>query len=79
MPIEKILITGASGYLARFIIDRLQGAYQLTLTDIVEPEHPFPDTTFIQADVTNPPEIEAACARTGCRGASGSLGAGTVR
>ena len=62
MPIEKILITGASGYLAQFIIDRLRGAYQLTLTDLVEPEHPFPDVTFITADVTNPPEIEAACA-----------------
>ena len=62
MPIEKILITGASGYLARFIIDRLRGAYQLTLTDIVEPEIPFPDTTFIKADVMHPSEIEAACA-----------------
>lgn len=62
MAIEKILITGASGYLAQFIIDRLRGAYQLTLTDIVEPEHPFPDTAFIKADVTNPAEIEAACA-----------------
>ncbi len=62
MPIEKILITGASGYLARFIIDRLQDAYQLTLTDIVAPEGSFPNTTFIKADVTNPSEVEAACA-----------------
>ena len=37
MPIKKILITGAAGYLAQFIIDRLQTSYQLTLTDIVEP------------------------------------------
>ena len=36
--IEKILITGASGYLAQFIIDRLHGTYELTLTDIVEPD-----------------------------------------
>ena len=62
MPIEKILITGASGYLAQFIIDRLHGEYQLTLTDIVEPDRAFADTTFIKADVTNPAEIEAACA-----------------
>ena len=62
MPIEKILITGASGYLAQFVIDRLRGAYQLTLTDIAEPDRAFPDTTFIKADVTNPAEIEAACA-----------------
>ena len=60
--LEKILITGASGYLARFIIDRLHGTYQLTLTDIVEPDQVPENTTFIKADVTNAPEIEAACA-----------------
>ncbi|MDE0016846.1 MAG: NAD(P)-dependent oxidoreductase [Candidatus Poribacteria bacterium] len=62
MPIEKILITGASGYLAQFIIDRLHGEYQLTLTDLVEPDSVLADTTFIKADVTNPAEIEAVCA-----------------
>ena len=62
MPIEKILITGASGYLAQFIIDRLHGEYQLTLTDLVEPDRALADTTFIKADVTNPAEIEAVCA-----------------
>lgn len=61
MSIEKVLITGASGYLAQFIIDRLRGAYQLTLTDIVEPDQAFARTTFIKADVTNSAEIEAAC------------------
>ena len=60
--IEKILITGASGYLAQFIIDRLHGSYKLTLTDIVEPDQVPADTTFIKADVTNAPEIEIACA-----------------
>lgn len=60
--IEKILITGASGYLARFIIDRLHGTYELTLTDIVEPDDVPANTTFIKADVTNSAEIEAACA-----------------
>ena len=60
--IEKVLITGASGYLARFIIDRLHGTYRLTLTDIVEPERIPESTTFIKADVTNASEIEAACA-----------------
>lgn len=62
MPIEKILITGASGYLAQFIIDQLHGEYQLTLTDLVEPDRVLADTTFIKADVTNPAEIEAVCA-----------------
>ncbi|MDE0682167.1 MAG: NAD-dependent epimerase/dehydratase family protein, partial [Candidatus Poribacteria bacterium] len=60
--IEKILITGASGYLAQFIIDRLHSTYELTLTDIVEPDQVPENTTFIKADVTNASEIEAACA-----------------
>ena len=60
--LEKILITGASGYLAQFIINRLHGAYELTLTDIVEPDQMPENTTFIKADVTNASEIEAACA-----------------
>ncbi len=62
MVIEKILITGASGYLAQFIIERLHTEYQLTLTDIVEPKREFDGTTFIKADVTNASEIEDACA-----------------
>lgn len=60
--IEKILITGASGYLAQFIIDRLHDTYELTLTDIVEPDQVPANTTFIKTDVTNASEIEAACA-----------------
>ena len=48
MPIKKILITGASGYLAQFIIDRLREAYQLTLTDIVEPETSISRHDFYQ-------------------------------
>ncbi|RKU12098.1 hypothetical protein C6501_11340 [Candidatus Poribacteria bacterium] len=62
MAIEKVLITGAAGYLAQFIIERLHSKYQLTLTDIVEPNIDFDGTTFIKADVTNAYEFEAACA-----------------
>ena len=47
MSIEKILITGASGYLAQFIIDRLRGKYALTLTDIVELDHTFTDVRLL--------------------------------
>ncbi len=61
MSIEKILITGANGYLAQFIIDRLRGKYELTLTDIVELDRAITGTTFIKADVTDASEIEAAC------------------
>ena len=50
MPIEKILITGASGYLARFIIDRLQGTRinSRSRTSLNLSIH-FLDTTFIQS------------------------------
>ena len=60
--IKNILITGANGYLAQFIIDRLRGEYALTLTDIVELDRAIEGATFIKADVTNAAEIEAACA-----------------
>ena len=61
--VEKILITGAAGYLAQFIIERLHTTYQLTLTDIVEPsQHELAEMPFIKADITNADEIEAACA-----------------
>lgn len=62
MSIEKILITGAAGYLAQFVIDRLHASYHLTLTDIVEPKKEYEGINFIKADVTKSAEIEAACA-----------------
>lgn len=62
MAIKKILITGAAGYLAQFIIERLHPNYELTLTDIVEPDQESDGTTFIKADVTDLSEMEAACA-----------------
>lgn len=62
MAIKKILITGAAGYLAQFIIKRLQPTYQLTLADIVKPHRDFADIPFIKTDVTNAAEVEAACA-----------------
>lgn len=62
MAIEKILITGAAGYLAQFIIERLHVTYKLTLTDIVEPNQNYDGTTFVKADVTELSEIEGVCA-----------------
>lgn len=61
MAIQKILITGAAGYLAQFIIDRLHHDYQLTLSDIVEPSREYVGTKFIKADVTQLAEMEIAC------------------
>ena len=42
MTIKKILITGAAGYLAGFIIERLRSKYELTLTDRIDPKPGFP-------------------------------------
>ena len=61
MTIKKILITGAAGYLAGFIIQRLRPKYELTLTDRVEPKPEFRDLPFMQADITNYAEIEKVC------------------
>ena len=61
MTIRKILITGAAGYLASFIIDRLRSKYELTLTDRVEPKPDFQDLPFMQGDITNYAEIEKIC------------------
>ena len=61
MKIRKILITGAAGYLAGFIIERLRSKYELTLTDRIEPKSDFKDLPFMQADLTNYEEIEKAC------------------
>lgn len=62
MAIERILITGAAGYLAQFIIASLHNTYKLTLADIVEPNRKYDGTTFIKADITDLSEIESACA-----------------
>ena len=61
MKIKKILITGAAGYLAGFIINRLRSKYELTLTDRVEPQPDFKDLPFVQADLMNYEEIEKIC------------------
>ena len=61
MTIKKVLITGAAGYLAQFIIQRLRPKYELTLTDRVEPKPDFKDLPFVQGDITNYAEIEKAC------------------
>ena len=60
MKIRKVLITGASGYLAGFIVDRLQSEYQLTLTDCVAPGADRGNLPFILGDVTVQSELESA-------------------
>jgi nucleoside-diphosphate-sugar epimerase len=61
MKIENILITGASGYLAGFVIERLRPKYKLTLTDRVEPGPDRRDLPFILGDITSQATVEKAC------------------
>lgn len=61
MEIRKVLITGAAGYLAQFIIERLRTKYELTLTDRVDPKSDFKDLPFVQGDITTAADIEKAC------------------
>ena len=61
MKIKKVLITGAAGYLAGFIIQRLRSKYDLTLTDLLEPKPDFKDLPFVPGDITNYAEIEKVC------------------
>jgi len=62
MKVERVLITGAAGYLARFVIERLRPHYALTLTDLNRPQAPHDDLPFIQADISFYPEFEGVCA-----------------
>ncbi|MBI1925130.1 NAD(P)-dependent oxidoreductase, partial [Candidatus Poribacteria bacterium] len=49
----KVLITGAAGYLAGFIIERLRLQYELTLTDWVKPRSDFKGLPFVPGDITS--------------------------
>ena len=62
MMLRKVLITGAAGYLARFVVERLSSSYELVLTDRVAPLTDVPGLPFIQGDVTSFPDIDSACA-----------------
>jgi len=61
MKIEKVLITGAAGYLAGFVIERLRARYELTLTDRVDPRPEHEGLPFIRGDVTFYPDVDRAC------------------
>ena len=66
MEIKKVLITGAAGYLASFVIARLRSEYELTLTDWVDVKAQ-PDRSdlqgirFIRGDITCDSDIAHAC------------------
>lgn len=58
----KVLITGAAGYLAGFVIERLRTRYRLTLTDRVEPKGDIHDLDFVPGDITDSETVERICA-----------------
>ena len=57
--IARVLVTGAAGYLAGFIIAELEAEYALTLFDRVPMETTHP---FIQGDIIDPGVVARACA-----------------
>jgi len=61
MSLRKILLTGASGFLASFVIERLRENYQLTLFDRADPRAEFADLPFIAGDITDLEMVERAC------------------
>jgi nucleoside-diphosphate-sugar epimerase len=62
MNIRRVLILGAAGYLAGFIIERLRAGCDLTLADIVEPAgEAAAGLPFLRTDVTAAEEVARAC------------------
>lgn len=57
----RILVTGAAGYLAGYIIERLSGEHELTLTDHVDLPEERRGHAFAQADITDYDAVAAAC------------------
>lgn len=54
----KVLITGAAGFQAEFVIEHLRAKHELTLFDIVEMQTPH---KFIKGDITKYEDVEKAC------------------
>jgi nucleoside-diphosphate-sugar epimerase len=54
----KVLITGAAGFQAKFVIERLREKHELTLFDIVDMQ---PPGRFIKGDITKYEDVENAC------------------
>ena len=61
MSTRRVLISGASGYQAGFVIDRLRPHCALTLFDRVPPAGERADLPFVQGDVTCYDDVRRAC------------------
>lgn len=56
----KVLLTGAAGFQASYIIRRLRAKYELTLFDRAAPREEFSDLPFISGDITRLEDVERA-------------------
>lgn len=57
----RVLITGAAGFQAAFIVRRLRENYDLTLFDRHAPQPEFAALPFLCGDITNLADVERAC------------------
>lgn len=60
-PLHKVLITGASGYLGGFVVQRLRPHFELTLFDRVAPRMSDTDLPFILGDIADAEAVRRAC------------------
>src|SRR4028119_759007 len=56
----RVLLTGAAGFQASYIIRRLRAKYDLTLFDRAAPREEFSDLPFISGDITRLEDVERA-------------------
>ena len=54
----KLLITGAAGFQAKFVIERLEASHELTLFDCIPMETRH---RFVRGDITNYDDVLSAC------------------
>lgn len=57
----RVLITGASGYLAGYVIKQLREQHDVTLFDRVPPSDDRADLPFFEGDVTQYEDVRRAC------------------
>lgn len=58
-PAQQILITGGSGQVGAYVIDRLKARHKLSVLDRIPPVH-YPDLPFLKVDLTSLREVNQA-------------------
>jgi nucleoside-diphosphate-sugar epimerase len=59
MRFERVVVTGGSGLLGRFVVDALRGDCALSVLDIAPPRQ---DVPYLEADILDPDALRAALA-----------------